>query len=73
MLRIQQGLVFDFHLCYSNYAGSVQRCGLGAALLKRTSDLLQRNGLASTLVLMRGDAATKIMDSVLNVKGSGKE
>lgn len=46
---------------------------LGAALLKRTSDLLQCNGLASTLVLMRGDAATKIMGSVLNVKGSGKE
>ena len=46
---------------------------LGAALLKRTSNLLQRNRLESTLVLMRGDAATEIMGSVLNVKGSGKE
>lgn len=46
---------------------------LGAALLKRTSNLLQRNGIESTLVLMRGDTATEIMGSVLNVKGSGKE
>ena len=46
---------------------------LGAALLKRTSNLLQRNGIESTLVLMRGDAATEIIGSVLNVKGSGKE
>lgn len=35
---------------------------LGEALLKRTSSLLQRNGIESTPVLVRGDAATEIMD-----------
>lgn len=37
---------------------------LGEALLKRTSSLLQRNGIESTPVLTRGDAATEIMDYV---------
>lgn len=36
----------------------------GEALLKRTSSLLQRHGIESTPVLMRGDAATEIMDYV---------
>jgi nucleotide-binding universal stress UspA family protein len=36
----------------------------GEALLKRTSSLLQRNGIESTPVLTRGDAATEIMDYV---------
>jgi len=35
---------------------------LGEALLKRTSSLLQRNGIGSTPVLVRGDAATEIMN-----------
>ena len=34
----------------------------GNALLKRTSKLLQQNGLKSSSVLMRGDAATEILD-----------
>ncbi len=34
----------------------------GQALLKRTCDLLQRNGLESTPELRRGDAATEILD-----------
>lgn len=37
---------------------------IGEALLKRTSSLLQRNGIESTPVLVRGDAATEIMDYV---------
>jgi nucleotide-binding universal stress UspA family protein len=37
---------------------------IGEALLKRTSSLLQRHGIESTPVLMRGDAATEIMDYV---------
>ena len=37
---------------------------LGEALLKRTSNLLQRAGIESTPVLVRGDAATEIMDYV---------
>ena len=37
---------------------------LGEALLNRTSSLLQRNGIESTPVLVRGDAATEIMDYV---------
>jgi nucleotide-binding universal stress UspA family protein len=36
----------------------------GEALLKRTSSLLQRHGIESTPVLIRGDAATEIMDYV---------
>jgi nucleotide-binding universal stress UspA family protein len=35
---------------------------LGEALLKRTLNLLQRHGINSTPVLIRGDAATEIMD-----------
>jgi nucleotide-binding universal stress UspA family protein len=34
----------------------------GAALLKRTSSLLQRHGVESTPVLVRGDAATEIIE-----------
>jgi nucleotide-binding universal stress UspA family protein len=41
---------------------------LGEALLKRTSSLLQRNGIESTPVLVRGDAATEIMDYVKSEK-----
>ena len=37
---------------------------IGEALLKRTSNLLQRHGIESTPVLVRGDAATEIMDYV---------
>lgn len=36
----------------------------GQALLKRTCDLLQRNGIESIPVLRRGDAATEIIDYV---------
>jgi nucleotide-binding universal stress UspA family protein len=36
----------------------------GHALLKRTCDLLQRNGILSTPILTRGDAATEIMEYV---------
>jgi nucleotide-binding universal stress UspA family protein len=36
----------------------------GRALLKRTRDLLKRNGISSTPVLARGDAATEIMEYV---------
>lgn len=36
----------------------------GQALLKRTSDLLQRNGIESTPILIRGDAATEIIEYV---------
>jgi nucleotide-binding universal stress UspA family protein len=36
----------------------------GQALLKRTCELLQRHGLESTPVLLRGDAATEIIDYV---------
>ncbi|MCL4529900.1 MAG: universal stress protein [Chloroflexi bacterium] len=36
----------------------------GEALLKRTCDLLQRNGIAATSVLERGDAATEIIEYV---------
>ena len=46
---------------------------LGAVLLKRTSNLLQHNGLESTPMLIYGADATEIIGSVLNVKGSGKE
>ena len=35
---------------------------LGEAILKRTSSLLQKNGVESTPVLVRGDAASEIMD-----------
>jgi len=37
---------------------------IGEALIKRTSSLLQRHGIESTPVLVRGDAATEIMDYV---------
>ncbi len=40
-----------------------QKCN-GEALLKRTCDLLQRNGIESTPVLERGDAATEIIEYV---------
>ena len=40
----------------------------GQALLKRTCDLLRRNGIASTPVLSRGDAATEIMEYVKSNK-----
>jgi len=36
----------------------------GEALLKRTCNLLQRNGMDPTCKLLRGDAATEIMDYV---------
>lgn len=35
---------------------------IGQALLKRTSSLLERHGLSPTSVLMRGDAATEIIE-----------
>ncbi len=40
-----------------------QKCK-AEALLKRTRDLLQRNGIESTPVLSRGDAATEIIEYV---------
>jgi nucleotide-binding universal stress UspA family protein len=40
----------------------------GEALLKRTSSPLKRNGIESTPVLVRGDAATEIMDYVKTEK-----
>ena len=40
----------------------------GQALLKRTCDLLQRNGIASTPVLKWGDAATEIIEYVKSNK-----
>lgn len=36
----------------------------GEAILKRTCDLLQRSGIESTPVLLRGDAATEIIEYV---------
>lgn len=39
---------------------------LGETLLKRTCNLLQRNGMDPTCKLLRGDAATEIMDYVKN-------
>lgn len=36
----------------------------GEAILKRTRDLFQRNGIAATPVLKRGDAATEIIEYV---------
>lgn len=64
-----------WHTVYAVYPSREEEAGIrkrdakiGEALLKRTSSLLQRSGIESTPVLVRGDAATEIMDYVKSEK-----
>lgn len=57
-----QTIYAQFPTAAEEQATEEREAKIGQALLKRTSSLLGRHGLKSTTVLMRGDAATEIIE-----------